>query len=75
MTNLILQPSGGAGKKNFENTTKNPIMLSSIKQYLSKIDYDVISKYYEDGLVPIWGVTPRKKNVNMLIQINGTRLK
>ncbi|EPD54165.1 hypothetical protein HMPREF1210_00150 [Paenisporosarcina sp. HGH0030] len=64
MTHLILQPSGGAGKKNFENTIKNPVPFSAFSKYLNVKETETISAYYKNGLVPIWGVTQGKKDIN-----------
>ncbi|WP_154990408.1 HNH endonuclease [Priestia megaterium] len=65
MNHVILQPAGGVGKKNFENTIKRPVCLSEIVPYLDEKDVLRVSSYYDDGLVPIWGVTPGKNNVNL----------
>ncbi|MED3882808.1 HNH endonuclease [Priestia megaterium] len=64
MNHVILQPSGGAGRENFENTIRRPVHLSEIIPYLDEKDVSRIQSYYADGFVPIWGVTPGKKNVN-----------
>jgi len=59
-----LQPSGGAGKANFENTIKSPVPLEKIIPFLNKRDIEKVSSYYQDGSVPVWGVTPGAKNIN-----------
>ncbi|MED4461844.1 hypothetical protein [Metabacillus fastidiosus] len=64
MNHVILQPSGGVGKENFDNTIKGSVNLDRIIPFLDKKDIDLISSCYEDRLVPIWGVTPAKDGSN-----------
>ncbi|MFE4077029.1 hypothetical protein [Peribacillus sp. YIM B13477] len=64
MNHVILQPSGGAGKANFDNTIKSPVPLEKIIPFLDEKDVQAVSSYYENGLVPVWGVTPGASDTN-----------
>ena len=61
MNRVILQPSGGVGKENFENTMKKPVPLSEMIPFLDEEDIIKIKSIYTTGVVPVWGVTPGKK--------------
>ncbi|MFB6804653.1 HNH endonuclease [Peribacillus butanolivorans] len=64
MNHVILQPSGGAGKANFDNTIKSPVPLEKIIPFLDEKDVQAVSSHYENGLVPVWGVTPGASDTN-----------
>jgi len=64
MNHVILQPSGGVGKENFENTIRKPVSLQRILPYLNTQEAELVKSYYPDGLVPVWGVVPAKGNRN-----------
>jgi hypothetical protein len=65
MNLVILQPAGGDGETNFDNTINKPMELKKIIPFLNKKDADLVSSYYENGLVPIWGVTAGSKDINL----------
>ncbi|MCP2036449.1 hypothetical protein L1279_003491 [Planomicrobium sp. HSC-17F08] len=64
MRNVILQPSGGAGKENFKNTIQRPVPLEKVLPYLNENDCSLVKSYYLNGLVPVWGVTAGKSKGN-----------
>jgi hypothetical protein len=41
MNHVILQPSGGTGKVNFDNTIKSPVALEKIIPFLNQTDKNI----------------------------------
>ena len=66
MTQVILQPAGGAGaREHYENTIRRPVRLSAIKGLLANPkDIELLGLLYPDGLVPTWGVTAGGRDIN-----------
>ncbi len=67
MTQVILQPSGNPiGRENFNNTITRQVDLNKVLSYIDNDDHKAyLKEIYIDGLVPVWGVTPGKNNVNV----------
>lgn len=65
MNRIILQPAGNKdAKKHYVDTIKNPIPLPTIKPYVTEEIYYKLKNIFREGCVPVWGVTPGKKDVN-----------
>lgn len=66
MSKVILQPSGNKdAREHYENTIQNPVSIEVLSEYLPEETLDQLKTFYPDGLVPTWGVTPGKNNVNV----------
>ncbi|WP_031463669.1 hypothetical protein [Paenibacillus polymyxa] len=66
MSKVILQPSGNKdAREHYENTIQSPVPIQVLSEYLSKGTINQLKAFYPDELVPTWGVTPGKNNVNV----------
>ncbi|MGD0032533.1 HNH endonuclease [Paenibacillus illinoisensis] len=66
MSKVILQPSGSVeAREHYEDTIKRPVPIQALSEYLPAETIDQLKDFYPDGLVPTWGVTPGKNNVNV----------
>lgn len=66
LSSVILQPAGsGAAKIHFIDTIRNTVELSIIEPFLSNGEYELVNTIYENGTIPIWGVTPGKTSANI----------
>ena len=66
MSKLIEQPTANKGsRKHYLDTIENPVILSSFKHLLTKVEIDLLKNIYSDEKCYIWGVTNGKKNVNL----------
>lgn len=61
---IILQPCANKEARQHYNDTVNTskLKLEDIKDFISTIDYDKLSKIYSDGKVKVWGVV--ESNIN-----------
>lgn len=65
MNKFIFQPTSNAlSRLHYEATIKNPISLTTIKDYLSTDFYGQLSLQYPDGQVRVWGIMNGENNVN-----------
>jgi hypothetical protein len=65
MNKIILQPAGdGDASQHYVDTIENPVDISRIKRFIREDEYNILAKYYRDGKIPVWGVTPGKDDVN-----------
>lgn len=66
MTAVVTQPcASAASKQHFKDTIETPVV---IQQHAAKLDPAVLRELlvlFPDGLVPMWGVTPGRRNVNV----------
>ncbi|MGN7352371.1 MULTISPECIES: HNH endonuclease [unclassified Paenibacillus] len=66
MSKVILQPSGNKdAREHYEDTIQNPVPIEVLSEYLPEETLDQVKTFYPDGLLPTWGVTPGKNNVNV----------
>ncbi|GAB1795500.1 HNH endonuclease [Priestia megaterium] len=66
MSRVILQPTGNKdARENYVKTLENPVDIIRIKPYLTSAEFNYLSELYPNGLVPTWGVTAGKNNVNI----------
>jgi hypothetical protein len=66
MSRVALQPAGSAGADaHYADTVASPSLLSDMVPSLEASVVDQLQKLYPSGQVPVWGVTPGNKNVNV----------
>ncbi|WP_060665506.1 hypothetical protein [Bacillus sp. CHD6a] len=65
MSKVILQPTGNKdARKHYIDTLVRPVDILKMKPFITSDEYKYLSNLYPNGLVPTWGVTAGKNNVN-----------
>jgi|TARA_B100000315_G_scaffold81357_2_gene74604 hypothetical protein len=65
LNKVILYPSGSVtAREHYSNTIETPVDIDKIVQFIPQNNIINFMDLYTTGAVPIWGVTPGKKNVN-----------
>lgn len=66
MSRVALQPAGNAGANaHYADTVASPATLAAMSPFLESSVIEKLQKLYPSGRVPVWGVVPGNKNVNV----------